>query len=188
MQWQWQARPRADWLVESASGLSLRCTPLPVRYGDGVLYGAAHLLLQKFPALRFSATTRLSLQAEQDGDAGGLIIYGELYAALTLEKREDACWLVYLYGWMTDAGHVLQTRQLLEPLRATTCALRVEVKEGGICHFAWREDDEGEWRTVNRPFAAGKGKWVGAKVGLFAVAPGVKAGGVCRFSHFNVAD
>lgn len=188
LQWQWQARPRADWLVESASGLSLRCTPLPVRYGDGVLYGAAHLLLQKFPALRFSAMTRLSLQAEQDGDAGGLIIYGERYAALTLEKREDACWLVYLYGWMTDAGHVLQTRQPLEPLRASTCALRVEVKEGGICHFAWREDDEGEWRTVNRPFAAGKGKWVGAKVGLFAAAPGVNAGGVCHFSHFSVAD
>ncbi len=85
IQWQWQANPSPEWLLPAKGELRLRCVPLSEVDGQRALYWAPQLLLQKFPALTFSAKTSVTLYAAQDGDAGGLIVYGERYAALLVE-------------------------------------------------------------------------------------------------------
>lgn len=188
LQWQWQARPEPDWYQAAEHGISLRCKPLSAQNGEGVLYATPHLLMQKFPAFRFTATTEIRLHAAQAGDRGGLMIYGERYATLVIEAQGDDIQLCYYYGWMTDAGVVHQTRQRIASLASPACSLRVRVAEGGICHFAWRVAEE-PWQVVSRPFAAGKGKWVGAKVGIFAASSsGTMQGGHCQFAYFAVED
>lgn len=85
---------------------------------------------------------------------------------------------------MSDAGVIREQRQALNTLSDATCELQVRVGQGGVCQFAWREDS-GAWQPVQRTFAAGKGKWVGAKVGIFAAATAeTQAPGQCRFDDF----
>lgn len=186
LQWQWQANPNPRWLMPATNGLQLRCAPLNRNASSFTLYDAPHLLLQKFSARTFTARTQVTLAPRQDGDSGGLIIYGERYATLTVTWREGAFHLDYLYGWMSDAGVVHQFRQNAARLTGPTCALQVEVSEGGICRFSWREDQK-DWLPIATSFAAGKGKWVGAKVGIFAAAMEHDSeGGSCHFSPFEV--
>lgn len=184
LQWQWQANPHAEWLLPGNDRLNLRCCPLPQGEDKGNFYWLPNLLLQKFPAWQFIARMSLTLNAAKNGDAGGLIIYGECYAALLLEKRDGQHQLLWVTGWMSDAGIVRESRQVIAPLNVGTCELRVSVTRGGICRFAWREPEE-NWQSVTPPFAAGKGKWVGAKVGLVALTLEAAASqGICGFDYF----
>lgn len=186
LQWQWQANPNPEWLEAGEGRLHLRCAPLPQAQDKRNFYWLPNLLLQKFPAWRFSAQTALTLNAQANGDAGGLIIYGERYAALLVEKQSEGYHLLWVTGWMSDAGLVRESRNVVATLARPVCAIKVNVSYGGLCHFAWREEN-GDWHSVPQPFAAGKGKWVGAKVGLVAVAleDHARRGG-CAFDHFAI--
>ncbi|EOF4707326.1 family 43 glycosylhydrolase, partial [Klebsiella oxytoca] len=185
-QWQWQANPNPEWLLPAKEQLHLRCVPLPEVDGQRTFYWAPQLLLQKFPALTFSAQTTTMLHAAQDGDVGGLMIYGERYAALLVEFTQGGYQLVWRHGWMSDAGVVREKHQVLAELESGECQLKVAVGEGGLCQFSWRVE-EGEWLAVPLSFAAGKGKWVGAKFGLVAAAmDGQRSEGYCVFPAFDV--
>ncbi|WP_313123892.1 family 43 glycosylhydrolase [Pseudescherichia sp.] len=184
LQWQWQANPQPNWLIPATQGLHLRCILLPEFAGQRTLYAAPQLLLQKFPAFTFTARTRATLAAAEPESCGGLIIYGERYAALVIVRRQQCHQLCYVHGWMSDAGVIREQCQALHMLSSATCELQVSVGEGGVSQFAWREDG-GAWQQVPRTFAAGKGKWVGAKVGIFAAATAdAQDPGECRFEDF----
>ncbi|RCJ95497.1 glycoside hydrolase, partial [Klebsiella pneumoniae] len=59
------------------------------------------------------------------------------------------------------------------------------VGEGGLCQFSWRAEEE--WRKVPLCFAAGKGKWVGAKFGLLAASMvGLQSEGYSALQDFEV--
>lgn len=184
LQWQWQANPNPAWLLPGHGQLHLRCCGLPQAKEKRNFYWLPNLLLQKFPAWQFTAQTRLTLNADVAGDAGGLIVYGERYAALLLENCGDSQRLLWVTGWMSDAGVVHESRQALAHVDAARCEMKVVVSLGGICRFAWRQGDA-DWQPVCQPFAAGKGKWVGAKVGLVALSLERAASqGSCAFDHF----
>ena len=184
LQWQWQANPNPEWLLAGKHQLNLRCCALPQIENKHNFYWLPNLLLQKFPAWQFSAQTSLALNAATTGDAGGLIVYGERYAALLLENVGDRQRLLWVTGWMSDVGVVRETREAIAHVDAATCEMKVDVSLGGICRFAWRQNG-GDWRSIPQSFAAGKGKWVGAKVGLLALSlESTIAGGSCAFDHF----
>ncbi|MEZ2583450.1 family 43 glycosylhydrolase [Kluyvera intermedia] len=184
LQWQWQANPDPAWLLPGDGQLNLRCCGLPQVQEKRNFYWLPNLLLQKFPAWQFSAQTRMTLNAAAPGDAGGLIVYGERYAALLLENCSDRQRLLWVTGWMSDTGVVHESRQALAYVDATLCEMKMVVSLGGICRFAWRQGD-GDWQRVCQPFAAGKGKWVGAKVGLVALSlEQATSRGSCAFNHF----
>lgn len=184
LQWQWQANPDPAWLLPGDGQLNLRCCGLPQVQEKRNFYWLPNLLLQKFPAWQFSAQTRMTLNAAAPGDAGGLIVYGERYAALLLENCSDRQRLLWVTGWMSDTGVVHESRQALAYVDAAFCEMKVVVSLGGICRFAWRQGD-GDWQRVCQPFAAGKGKWVGAKVGLVALSlEQATSRGSCTFNHF----
>ena len=87
---------------------------------------------------------------------------------------------------MSDAGVVRETRQVLAELKRGKCQLQVAVGEGGLCQFSWRAEEE-EWQGVPLCFAAGKGKWVGAKFGLLAASmDGLQSEGYCSLQDFEV--
>jgi hypothetical protein len=47
--------------------------------------------------------------------------------------------------------------------------LRATVRDGGLVTFSWSPDAQ-RWHLVNAtPFKASVGRWVGAKIGLFAL-------------------
>lgn len=184
LQWQWQANPNPEWLLPGKQQLNLHCCGLPSLQEKNNVYWVPNLLLQKFPAWQFSAQTSLTLNAEKSGDAGGVIVYGERYASLLLENSHGRYRILWVTGWMSDAGIVSENRQAIAVIDDASCEMKIEVSLGGICRFAWRQNDS-DWYPIAQPFAAGKGKWVGSKIGLLALSlESTKSDGFCAFDHF----
>ena len=50
-----------------------------------------------------------------------------------------------------------------------TIYLRVKVKKGGICSFFYSLDDK-NYQPIGNDFTSIEGKWIGAKMGLFALS------------------
>jgi hypothetical protein len=69
---------------------------------------------------------------------------------------------------------------------STLVYLRVAVGEGGKCRFSYSLDGRA-FVPMGADFTASKGRWMGAKVGLFALArPDAEATGHADFDWFRV--
>ncbi len=93
LQWQWQANPNPAWFSLGAAPGALRLFAQP-EPKPGNLYDAPYLLLQKFPALEFTVTTKLDFPPASDGDSAGLIVFGFDYCWLGLKRLNGATSLV----------------------------------------------------------------------------------------------
>lgn len=190
LQWQWHANYSPTFGMGTASGY-MRI------YGHGMSSESANfwevpnLLLQKFPAPAFTATAKLKVAAKADGSQSGLIVMGNDYARLAIEKQGGE-FLLRLYTCrnaekgsreqVEDIARLEPTRQFGEGSYLTferEIYLRVTVSEGGICTFAYSTDGRKFRKAGSAPFIAGPGKWIGAKTGLYSVQPdGVDRGWV----------
>ena len=173
-QWQWQANPGAGWhsLTARPGSLRLYAQPGP---RPGNLYDAPHLLMQKFPAPEFTVTATLDFAPKADGDSAGLIVFGCDYAWLGLQCRNGRTALVLAICREAAGGNAQEEHEFPLPAGSRPLQLRVTVRAGGLCQFACSTD--GKTFTPASPlFTATAGRWVGAKVGLFAAgAPGASA-------------
>jgi beta-xylosidase len=155
-QWQWHANHSDDWYSLSARKNWLRLYPQLASHEN--LTRSPNLLLQKFPARSFTVETLLEFAPQQAGEGAGLIIAGESYATLALEKK--------------DAGNQLVLRinnvpKFIQENITGAVKLRVTVKEGGLCLFSFATCDN--LVAIPMVFPAQKGKWIGAKLGLYSL-------------------
>ena len=74
LNWQWQANPQPNWALMQDGKLRLNA----VYYSDTLKndYNIPSLLMQKFPAAHFKATTKITLENAAIGTRSGLIIFG----------------------------------------------------------------------------------------------------------------
>lgn len=171
LQWQWQANPRTDWFSLTARDGYLRLNAQP----DGAdnLYHAPYLLLQKFPAPAFVVTAKLELHATAPTDAAGLIVFGYDYAWIGVRDGR------VVFSVTKEANTKPVTTATAGPALASGIIfLRVSVTENAICRFAYSLDGE-HFTALGEAFAAQPGRWVGAKVGLFA------SGDPAAFAEFD---
>ncbi|MFZ5494766.1 MAG: glycoside hydrolase 43 family protein [Verrucomicrobiota bacterium] len=168
LQWQWQANPAAGWhsLSERPGCLRLHSQPEP---HPANLYQAPHLLLQKFPAPTFCVTTRLDFQPRSPGESAGLMVFGYAYGWIGLRSGERGATVVLAFRPDARKGEPQQEHLLIEH-PAGPVWLRIVVRPGGECRFAFSTDGE-RFIDAGREFTATTGHWVGAKVGLFASSP-----------------
>jgi beta-xylosidase len=166
LQWQWHANPRPSWadLDGSRGALRLRA----VARDSGNFWCVPNLLLQKFPAAEFSATTRLALHSEDSLDAAGLIVMGTDYARLSLRRTRGGSELSLLTCLGADRGGVERESSRV-PVEGGAVHLRVSVGEGALCRFSYSSDGT-LYRPIGGDFQATAGAWIGAKVGLYCVA------------------
>lgn len=172
LQWQWHANPQLGWHFlsgGSAGFLRLYSVPLPEGYQN--LWQAPNLLLQKLPAEKFTATTKLTFTPRFEGEKVGLVMMGLDYAALTLTSKA---------GQLHLAQVVCQNADKLTPETTTAPVivpskqpiyLRVAVREGAKCQFSYSLDGQ-QFQPLGTEFTAREGKWIGAKVGLFCTRAG----------------
>jgi beta-xylosidase len=158
LQWQWNANPRDDWYSLGARPSHLRLLSQPAPRTDLLL--APSLLLQKFPARAFSVETALEFAPAQTGEEAGLIIMGRNYASLSLYFTDNGFAVVFQASG-ADAVTL--------PVNTHAVRLRVDVQDGGRCRFFYAANDE--FVEIGEPFQAVQGHWVGARVGLYCVAP-----------------
>ena len=156
-----------------------------------------NLLLQKFPAEKFTATAKLKVSAKMDGQQSGLIVMGWDYSYIGVEKVGER--FVLKQAVCKDAEqNTPETAVRLAEIPASriyeaglypNCEreiyLRVKVEKGGICRFSYSLDGK-KYMSAGTPFAARQGKWIGAKVGLFSTAPYGKERGWVDADWFHV--
>jgi beta-xylosidase len=167
LQWQWQANPQHWWWdLDPGAGLRLRAVP-----SEGNLWQAAHLLMQKWPAPAFSATAQVDVSMLQPGERAGLIVFGADYAWIGIERGEGPHRVVVrALEKAAEGGEEKELAGIDAPPGHVT--LRVSVAPGGVFTFA--AGDARHMTALGPAFTAKPGRWVGAKVGLFAAAPATR--------------
>ena len=90
LQWQWNANSNVLWHAKLPGNNYLRLFSIKVPEEFKNLWMVPNLLLQKFPAPNFTATTKISLTPEdaKSGKTAGLIIMGMDYATLSISHDE----------------------------------------------------------------------------------------------------
>ncbi|MGZ7444969.1 beta-xylosidase family glycoside hydrolase [Paenibacillus sp. TH7-28] len=165
LQWQWQANPRTEWYKLRPEAGSLRLYALPLPNGCERLYDVPQLLLQKFPAPAFRATTQLTLEHVTLDSRAGLVVFGRRAMALLLRPLGDGSFL--LEQAASESG---QPDVIVAAVAVNTAGfvLQAVVQEPGHCRFRYSLDGGRQFMDIGEPFIAERGAWVGAKVGICA--------------------
>lgn len=152
-----------------------------------------NLLLQKLPAPTFTATVRLALRDAAPGERGGLVVMGLDHASLAV-RRTAAGWELVPARAIGAHEGAAEREEAPVPVGGAPVTLRVTVRGaamGGaedpvMAQFAYSVDGR-TFTDVGAPFRAREGRWIGAKVGLFALRPaGTAAGGHADVDWFRV--
>ncbi len=187
LQWQWMANPSANWRFMNMEKGSLRLFSARLPDSARNLWDAGSILLQKFPAERFVATTKMQLtpNAKLQNEKAGLSIMGLSYAALYLRSSKEGVQLVF--GLCKDAGKGMPEQETVVTTgNSREIYLRVKVADGGKCSFSYSLDGN-NYITLPQEFIAEPGRWKGAKVGLFCVREtGTNDAGYADFDWFRV--
>jgi beta-xylosidase len=166
LQWQWQINPKPEWCFPSTYGF-LRLNCIKIENDPLNMWNVPNLLLQKFPAEEFTATTCFELHPKLEGDRAGLIIMGEEYAYIAVEYWGNKRFITI--NTSTDArtiGKEVQAEKL--EISLPVVYMKVDVKNGGQCQFSYSEDGKKFW-NIGAPVKARAGMWIGAKMGIFAL-------------------
>jgi Beta xylosidase C-terminal Concanavalin A-like domain len=143
---------------------------VPLPEGHKNFWDVPNLLLQKFPAQQFTATSRITFTPRADGEETGLIVMGLDYACVSVKKKPAGLFVSQTV--VKDAERGTQGQESAPtPLKVNTFYLRVKVSDGAACQFSYSADGA-NFTPVGPPFKARQGKWLGAKLGLFAVRTG----------------
>jgi beta-xylosidase len=169
LQWQWHANPKPVWKMTAGNLGFLRLYAAKMPDSARNYWQAPNLLLQKFPAEKFTVTTKLKFRPRLVGDRVGLIVMGASYAYLSLTRTQDSTLkLEYRLCMQADKGNT-ETVSTQLPFTGKEIYLRVAVEEGGSCRFSYSEDGQ-HYNDMKETFTAVPGRWIGAKVGLFCTA------------------
>ncbi|MFC3561008.1 glycoside hydrolase family 43 protein [Pedobacter jamesrossensis] len=187
LQWQWQANPKATWaFTDVAKGmLKLYTAKIPDEAKN--LWDVPNLLMQKFPAEEFMATTKLTFKPniKLEDEKSGLVIMGRSYANLTVKSKKDGLYLVLGICENADKGKSEQEKEIVK-IKSATIYLRVKVLAGAKCKFSFSEDGE-SFIDVGNTFQATAGQWIGAKMGLFATRETqTNDSGIAEYDWFRV--
>ncbi|WP_423127715.1 glycoside hydrolase family 43 protein [Gaoshiqia sp. Z1-71] len=185
LQWQWHANPEVNWGYMSGNlgFMRLNCIAPETRVNN--LWEVPNLFLQKFPSRVFSATAKLRFSAHGEGDKTGLLIMGESYAYIGLEHVDGKLKLRQMTCIDSHKG-TEEKEQASVDIGQNEIYLKVEVDKNAICTFSYSENGK-MFKKLGNEFEAVAGRWIGAKVGLFALgAKKTNDAGYADFDWFRV--
>ncbi|HLP06348.1 MAG TPA: glycoside hydrolase 43 family protein [Paludibacter sp.] len=180
LQWQWHANYKDYYGMPLSSGcMRIYANYLSENFVN--LWEVPNLFLQKFPSEEFTATMKATFTAKENGDRAGIIVMGWNYSYLSLVKNGGKVMLEQVV--CTDAEQKNpETHKTLGEFDfdkiyrvgsynyLKDIYFRVKVEKGGKCTFSYSLDNR-KFSVAGDTFVARQGKWIGAKVGVFAVKP-----------------
>ncbi|MBA4320155.1 MAG: glycoside hydrolase [Flavobacterium sp.] len=184
LQWQWHANQQVYWGFPSTMGYyTMYCRPMPKEAVN--LFDVGNLLLQKFPAEEFTATTKMTFNARFDEEQTGLLIMGLDYSYLKVKQSAGQLSISQVICKNADKKDS-ETESDSFKLKSNTFYLQVKVKKGGICNFFYSEDGK-KYTAIGTDFTAKEGKWIGAKLGFLALRNGtINDAGSVRIDWFRI--
>ena len=189
LQWQWSANNDVVWHAKLAGNNFLRLFSIKVPIDSKNLWMVPNLLLQKFPAPNFTATTKITLFPEESksGKTAGLIIMGMDYATLSISHDENGFFIQQTEALNAINGSKEQENETLR-LKNNYAFFKVSVSApDAMCQFLYSENGK-SFKKIGKPFKAKEGKWVGAKVGLYSISTQeAKRGGYADIDYFKIS-
>lgn len=197
LQWEWHANYQDIYGFPSDMGF-MRIYSHILSENFVNFWEVPNLLLQKFPAEEFTATSKMKISAKDDGQESGIIVMGWDYCRIGAEKRGETFALKQTICKDAEKGNAESTVHIadLKPTKVFGAGLRknyeleifmrVKVAKGGICTFSYSTDGK---KFINAPttFKAREGKWIGAKTGFFSTAHHDKQRGWVDIDWFRVS-
>ncbi|MGE0079281.1 MAG: glycoside hydrolase 43 family protein [Bacteroidales bacterium] len=185
LQWQWNANYLSTWAFNNANEgiLRLYSVTIPPDYKN--FSDIPNLLLQKFPAPDFTASTKLTFAPKNDGEETGLIVNGIDYSRLAIQYINSKLILKQFTCKNAPKGNseVCNDSTLIE---TSTIYLKVKIVYPGICKFFYSITGK-DYIQIGEPFTAKEGTWIGAKVGLFCIRKSfINDGGYADFDWFRI--
>jgi beta-xylosidase len=185
LQWQWHANPQSDWSSLTENTGSLRLYAVQNLSQNGNLWFVPNLLLQKFPAPSFTATTKITFRPDKLNERAGLVIMGRQWAYLALNKTKDGLELAMFEGTYERANDATKLIESVD-FQQDTYYLKVYVDNNAACTFSYSLGGD-DYTSIGRQFTAVEEMWIGAKVGLFNVNPNIDdSKGYADFDWFRL--
>lgn len=183
LQWQWHANYNETFGMPTAFG-SYRVYTHKVSEKFQNLWEVPNLLLQKTPADKFTATTKIRFTSKDQNQTGGLLMMGLDYSGFVVKRVGNDFQLLQISCKSADKGKP-QTEQLIATLKPTAVDqidyqpgthidiyMRMSVNDGKM-HFSYSLDGK-KYTKCGTEFTMREGKWIGAKIGFVAYEPGQK--------------
>lgn len=183
LQWQWHANYNETFGMPTAFG-SYRIYTHKVSEKFQNLWEVPNLLLQKTPADKFTATTKIRFTSKDQNQTGGLLMMGLDYSGLVVKRVGNDFQLLQISCKSADKGKP-QTEQLIAKLKPTAVDqidyqpgthidiyMRMSVNDGKM-RFSYSLDGK-KYTKCGTEFTMREGKWIGAKIGFVAYEPGQK--------------
>lgn len=183
LQWQWHANYNETFGMPTAFG-SYRVYTHKVSEKFQNLWEVPNLLLQKTPADKFTATTKIRFTSKDQNQTGGLLMMGLDYSGLVVKRVGNDFQLLQISCKSADKGKP-QTEQLIVTLKPTAVDqidyqpgthidiyMRMSVNDGKM-RFSYSLDGK-KYTKCGTEFTMREGKWIGAKIGFVAYEPGQK--------------
>lgn len=171
LQWQWHANPSLYWGFPSGNLGFFRLNCIPRPEGSNTLWPVPNLLLQKFPAEKFTATTKLSFRDLVENEEIGFVVMGEDYQYISVKMVGETLQLRVVRCRRARTGGQEEEIYAGE-IEGNEIYFRVKVEEKGMCTFSYSTNNK-RFKEVGSQFEAMPGRWIGAKVGYFALREGV---------------
>jgi beta-xylosidase len=173
LQWQWNANYQPDWysLTQQPGALRLFTQNRIPTTGDN-LWMTPSLLLQKLPADAFEITTKVNLNGLANNTQSGLLLFGESYAWIGVQiDNLGQAELVYVdcHGARKGCDESIVESESFDIAQHSQLELRMIVQPGATAVLSYRLQANKAFRIIGDHFQAIRGRWVGAKVGLFSV-------------------
>lgn len=169
LQWHWNANYQRNWYsLIARSGFLRLYAQQAVASDTRNLWLQPSLLLQKLSAPEFIAETTLEFPEEARKLDAGLLIFGEDYAWIGVHYDEQTKGLQIGFASCRNAREACkESFEADMPLKGNKLTLRATMIAGGGVVFAYKTED-GRFRSIGELFQARPGRWVGAKIGVFA--------------------
>jgi beta-xylosidase len=171
LQWQWQANPTAYFGSPTGRLGFYRLNAIPKPEGYVNFWQVPNLLLQKFTAEAFTATAKIEFFPNHPGEKTGLIIMGEDYSHLSLHWNGDNLNLeqtICNNARKNGDEHLV----LSIPVEGSVFYLQARIEKNAHCRFYYSNDGL-SFTPIGEQFTAVPGRWIGAKIGLFALSESV---------------
>jgi beta-xylosidase len=167
LQWQWESNPDSDWCSLDARRGWLRLFPQSLKPAAKNLWGAGNIVDQKIPGPQLLCETCLDCSALVDGDEAGLLVLGVDYSYVAVRRTPSDLRIVQVICRDADRGNQEEV-VANSSIGKDRVILRLRMEGEGRCDFGYSLDGR-KFRRLGNEFVAKAGKWVGAKIGLFAV-------------------
>lgn len=177
LQWQWHANYKDEWYSLGDNALTLYAQQADPKTQ---LCDISNLLTQKWPAPEFKITTCLHLENLTEGDVVGLHSLGGRYSTLAVAKVNGQLVFQQRTGNWTKNDEV---RENLGAVEKDTVYLRMNVIKENDVTFEYSYDEE-NFTPIGKLTEATPGRWVGVKVGLFAINEAGNEGGSVKADYF----